>query len=32
MQGVRIFEADSRGFLVSITQAPKAASATAPGC
>jgi len=24
MQGVRIFEADSRGFLVSITQAPKA--------
>jgi lipopolysaccharide export system permease protein len=24
MEGVRIFEADSRGFLVSITQAPKA--------
>jgi lipopolysaccharide export system permease protein len=24
MQGVRIFEADARGFLVSITQAPKA--------
>jgi lipopolysaccharide export system permease protein len=24
MQGVRIFEADSRGFLVSITQAPRA--------
>jgi len=24
LQGVRIFEADSRGFLVSVTQAPKA--------
>ena len=24
MQGVRIFEADSRGFLVSVTQAPRA--------
>jgi lipopolysaccharide export system permease protein len=24
MQGVRIFESDSRGFLVSVTQAPKA--------
>ena len=24
MQGVRIFEADTRGFLVSVTQAPKA--------
>jgi lipopolysaccharide export system permease protein len=27
MEGVRIFEADSRGFLVSVTQAPRAAFA-----